>query len=174
MKIQYLELIILFTILTIGISGCNPQMETSEEFVDKVLENVKAKNEETLFNKCYVNSKGEIRKMLKEMGGGGNATSEQINQMYEAVQEDRSRILRQFNILGLEETSNIAVDSVIEERKKKQGFGGEIELSNGFRIAEIRAYVSINSNQYVLKLPCIDLNTGNWKLVNHPKIQKVN
>ena len=142
-------------------------VETPEEFVDRIFSHLEAQDEKALFTDCYVSSEEEIRTMLNGVNQK-NVSDERISEMHGAAMEDKNRVLRKFSRLGEISENSLVVDSINVENfdGSKAGF----ELEEGYRIAELTVYVSNKGNQFSIVMPCMDLKTGKWKLVNHPRV----
>lgn len=158
-------------LLLIAVS-CSQQTQTNAQFVDELLTYVASKDERALFDQCYINSKSEIRTMLIELRGEHGAPDAEVSEMYNALKEDEHRVLRKYDILGIEDLQAVSVDSIVEKKQPK-GVNSWDKWSEGFRASVLNVYITNDQRQYLMNLSCVDLNTGKWKLVNHPSIQNV-
>ena len=154
--------------------ACKESVQTPEQFAEVVFRNVADANEKALFDNCYINSKSEIKKIALEFGGDKNATDEKVNEFYDAIMEDRQRILKKYSILNIYDFDAITIDSIVEQKETNRGFDPKLKISPGYRFSVFSIYLTNNDQKYLVKLACADLNTGSWKIVEHPRITKLN
>lgn len=170
------KVFILFSLVAILFSNCKKAQETPEEFVNRLITIVQDGDESALFGQCFVNSKKEIKKMVTVTSGRSSYSSElddQIDDMYDAVQEDKNRVLRKLRRRSLGDWHNITLDSVITKNRLIEGFGNEIPFPKGYRGADITVYITKEGYQTKVVIPCMDLNTGMWKMIGYPSFNQM-
>ena len=162
----------LFIYFVFLVSGCQKPVQSPEQFVEEVLRTVASGNEKVLFDEYYLNSKSEIKKLALEIGGESMATEEIINEIYGAIMEDQHRIIDHYRFLGIQDFNTVKIDSIIEKKETNRSFDPKHKVSKGYRLSIIKVYLTNNERKYTVKLACADLNTGRWKILEHPRIDE--
>ena len=86
--------------------------------------------------------------------------------------EDQHRIIDHYRFLGIQDFNTVKIDSIIEKKETNRSFDPKHKVSKGYRLSILNVYLTNNERKYTVKLACADLNTGRWKLIEHPRIDE--
>lgn len=171
MNLKSTLLLLAILYMLIGCKTEVKEMQSAKMFVSTYFEYVKKADNNSIYRNCYISSKAEIKKMMQELSRNSKVDSETVNKMYKATLENKNRLASRINIF--QDLASLQIDSLFEAPKKIAGFGADIDPSEGVRISEITTYASTPNAKYKIEFNCIDLNSGQWKLTKHPKVNLI-
>jgi hypothetical protein len=153
-------------------SCASRQPETPEALVTRLTTYLKNEDNAALFD-VMMHRESDIIKFMTQIQKRSFREKTDIEQtakeMSQAAHEDEQRIVRAFSRGSIHDWNGLQIDSVtssdpwINENRNNA-------LPKGYRAAEVTAYYSRGDEKYVVQMPCVDLNTGQWQIIGYPKI----
>jgi hypothetical protein len=141
--------------------------QTPEIFAGNLLEVLKHKDENALFN-LFI-QKAQLEEVMQLIYHQEAERQTIVDEMWAAINEDKGNMVRKFQRGGIGDFKLVTLDSVSSIIEPLNSFAGyESRQQSDLQQMVIKMYMSQNSQSTQLSMRCIKFGNGEIKMVDYP------
>ena len=145
----------------------NSSDQTPEIFAGNLLEVLKKKDENALFN-LFI-QKDQLEEVMQLIYQQAAERKTIVDEMWAAMNEDKGNMVRKFQRGGIGDFNLVTLDSVRSVNEPLNSFAGyETRQQSNLQPMVIKMFMSQNDQSFQLDMRCIKFGNGEIKMVDYP------